>query len=128
MAGDGFSAHLHDLFAGFGPISVRRMFGGAGVFHAGLMIGLVADDVLYLKVDGETRARFEAAGCRPFVYEAKGRPMTMSYCEAPGAALDDPAVMAEWARLAWDAARRQDERKPKRVGRTRRTRTAQATA
>ena len=33
---------LKELFAEFGPVSVRRMFGGAGVFVDGLMIALVS--------------------------------------------------------------------------------------
>ena len=46
-----FSNYLHDVFQDFGQIYCRSMFGGTGVFYDGLMIGLVADDVLYLKAD-----------------------------------------------------------------------------
>jgi DNA transformation protein and related proteins len=40
-----------ELFAGFGPVTVRRMFSGAGVFADGLMIALVVEGVIYLKAD-----------------------------------------------------------------------------
>ncbi|MBP6813806.1 MAG: TfoX/Sxy family protein, partial [Burkholderiaceae bacterium] len=57
-----FAAHLSDVFRHFGPIDVRRMFGGQGVFHQGLMFGLVIDDTLYLKADALSAAGFEALG------------------------------------------------------------------
>lgn len=62
-----------DLFAPWGTVSVRRMFGGLGIYREGLMFALVADGELYFKTDRETVATFEAAGGRQFVYEAKGK-------------------------------------------------------
>src|SRR5690606_13173465 len=52
----------------FGPVSLRRMFGGYGVFYQGLMVGLVAGDGLYLKTDARSAPLFIEAGCRQFVY------------------------------------------------------------
>lgn len=98
--------YLRDLFAGVGEVAVRRMFGGQGVYHDGLMIGLVADGVLYLKVDGESRPRFEAAGGMPFVNDGKGKPVTMSYVTPPEGAVDDPDAFRPWAEAAIAAARR----------------------
>ncbi len=46
---DPFHEFVMELFGPMGPVSVRRMFGGAGVFKDGLMFGLLADDVIYLK-------------------------------------------------------------------------------
>jgi TfoX/Sxy family transcriptional regulator of competence genes len=57
-----------ELFQEFGPVSVRRMFGGAGVFVDGRMIGLVARDVIYLKADAETIPAFQQEGLVPFGY------------------------------------------------------------
>ena len=62
MAG-GFEAHLEDLFAPLGGVSMRKMFGGLGIFRRGVMFALVADDTLYFKVDDQTEADFEAEGC-----------------------------------------------------------------
>jgi len=45
-----FVEYLHEVFERFGPIRIRKMFGGYGVYHGGLMFGLVADDTLYLLV------------------------------------------------------------------------------
>ena len=57
-----FVNYLHEVFAEFGPIATKPMFGGYGVYHNELMIGLVANDVLYLKADIESAPIFEAEG------------------------------------------------------------------
>jgi DNA transformation protein len=59
-----------ELSAPLGRVTFRRMFSGWGVFCEAGMFGLVADDVLYLKVDSETRAVFEAEGLEPFGYQS----------------------------------------------------------
>ena len=102
----GFTDHLHEVFGAFGPIHTRRMFGGHGVWHQGLMIGLVAGDALYLKVDEETRGRFEARGLGPFEYSRKGKPVALSYHRAPEEMLESPEDAVAWARLAYAAALR----------------------
>lgn len=112
MAGDDYVAFLCELMASVGRVTARRMFGGHGLYHEGRMIALVADGRLYLKVDATTRPAFEAAGSSPFVYEGKAKPVAMSYWLAPDDALDDPALMAPWARRAVDAAMRSAAGKP----------------
>ena len=59
---------INDLFAPFGPVTVRRMFGGAGIFCDGLMFALVFDGAIYLKVDDASIPDFEREGSSPFVY------------------------------------------------------------
>ena len=46
-----FTNHIVDLLEAFGSVESKRMFGGFGIFHQGLMIGLVSDGSLYLKAD-----------------------------------------------------------------------------
>lgn len=100
-ASDGFQAFLKDQLAGFGPVVIRRMFGGAGVYADSVMFALIADDTLYLKADATTAPDFEAEGMGPFTYTAKDRkPITMSYWEAPPRLLEAPDELAEWARAA----------------------------
>ncbi len=105
--------YLHDLFADFYPVTTRAMFGGHGVYRDGVIIGIVIDDSLYLKVDGQTRAAFEAQGCAPFVYEAKGKSVPMSYWTVPEDALDSPQALRPWAQRAWEAALRKPQQKHK---------------
>ena len=93
-------------FREFGPISVRKMFGGHGIFYERLMIGLVADDMLYLKVDAHSVPRFEKRGLAQFKYSKGDKVVGMSYYLAPEEALDNPSEMREWAKLAYEAALR----------------------
>jgi len=113
-ASEGFIALLQDVLGGLGPVSVRRMFGGAGVYADGVMFALVADDTLYLKADDETKAAFEAEGLGPFGYGGKGKRIDLPYWRAPERLLDDPEEMVAWARMALGAARRAAAAKPKR--------------
>jgi DNA transformation protein len=124
----GFVAYLLDLLvgeatAGLGRASARAMFGGHGLYLGDLMVGLIADDVLYLKTDAQTRAEFEAAGARPFEFQMRTRaePVVLSYFEAPADALDDTEAMRHWLELAHGAAKRAAARRarPKPRSRTR---------
>jgi DNA transformation protein len=98
---------IRELFAGFGAVAVRRMFGGAGVFADGVMLALVHDGVIYLKADAESVAAFEAERLAPFSYLRNGAPATLpSYRRMPDRLYDDPEELATWARAALAAARR----------------------
>lgn len=108
-----FVAHLLDLLEGpvtrdLGRPSARAMFGGHGLYLDALMVGLVVDEVLYLKTDAKTVARFEDVGSRPFEYHSRARtkPVVMSYWEAPADAFDDAEALHDWLALALEAARR----------------------
>jgi DNA transformation protein and related proteins len=109
-----FLDHVADQLRGFGPIAIRRMFSGAGLFRSDLMFGLVAGDVLHFKVNDANRPAYLAAGAKPFTYRRLGGPAHLtSYYEVPAEILDDADALAEWARAAWAAA--QSKAKPKRA-------------
>ncbi|MDP4733055.1 MAG: TfoX/Sxy family protein [Limnohabitans sp.] len=101
-----FIAFLHEVFESFGPIQAQRMFGGYGIYHDGLMFGLVVAHQLYLKTDAVNRADFEDLGLGAFTYEMKGKPVQLSYHQAPEALFDERHLAARWARRSWDAALR----------------------
>jgi DNA transformation protein len=103
---DQLVAHCLELLAPLGAPRARRMFGGHGLYVDDLFVALIAFDRLYLKADAQTKARFEAAGCAPFVYDGKGQSVTMSYFTAPDDAMESPAYMQPWGRLALEAALR----------------------
>jgi DNA transformation protein and related proteins len=98
--------YIGELFSSFGPVTVRRMFGGAGVFADGLMIALISNSDIFLKADSETSAAFEREGMKPFTYGAKRSRVTMSFWRMPDRLLDDQDELAEWAKTALGAARR----------------------
>lgn len=106
-----FVDNLKAVFALFGPVAARRMFGGYGIYHQGLMFALVADDVLYLKADEASMAKFIELGLPPFEYTKGEKRMTMSYRMAPEDIFDDPERAKEWAVYAYEAALR--TRKPR---------------
>ena len=100
-----------ELFSGFGPVAVRRMFSGAGVFADGLMIALVVDGVIYLKADDSFVPLFEREGQAPFSYKTRDGKRTLnSYWRMPERLYDEPDELAEWARLALAGARRANKR------------------
>jgi DNA transformation protein len=118
MARTEFTELVEDLLQPVGPVEVRSMFGGHGVFLDGVMFGLIADAILYLKVDDVNRAAFEQAELEPFVYGGRYRPMTMPYQRAPEP-LDDWDALHPWVSGALDAARRAAATKPRRPGKLR---------
>lgn len=104
---DGFLAFVRDQCEAVGPVSVRRMFGGAGIYASGVMFGLVADDVLFLKADDTSAPRFRDEGCGPFTYQPKtGKAVRMSYFRVPERLYDDPEDFAAWVRVALAVAQR----------------------
>ena len=108
-----FLAHCTELLSSIGTVRVRRMFGGHGFYVDDLFMALILGDRLYLKVDAQTRAAFEAAGCDPFVYAtADGKSGALNYFSAPEEAMESPPLMVPWARLALAAALRARAAKP----------------
>lgn len=96
-----------ELFAAFGAVTVRRMFGGAGIYADGVMFALVHDGVIYLKVDGQNTPAFEREHLAPFTYSTSGgKRGVMSYRRMPDRLYDDPEELAVWAHEALAAARR----------------------
>lgn len=106
MARTEFVDHCLELLAPMGAVRAKRLFGGFGLYVDELFIAIIAGERLYLKADAETQPRFEAAGCAPFTYLAQGQVKVMGYFSAPDDAIESPAWMRPWARLALDAALR----------------------
>ena len=99
-----FVNNLEDVFALFGPIRAKRMFGGYGIYHDDLMFALVADDVLYLKADDKSSPEFIEQGMSQFEYVKSGKVIKMSYYTAPEDIFDDQEKAKQWAELAFQAA------------------------
>ncbi len=112
---------LQEMFAGLGEITVRRMFGGQGVYHGGLIVGIVFEGEVLLKADAVSAPTFESAGARRWVYSGQGeKTVGMPYWTIPDDAYDDQDQMAQWVRLAYEAALRSPPKTPKK-SKTRRT-------
>ncbi|HEV7914232.1 MAG TPA: TfoX/Sxy family protein [Albitalea sp.] len=106
MAQDQLATHCVELLEPLGVARSRRMFGGHGLYVDDLFIAIIVSDRIFLKADAQTRAAFEAAGGERFVYDGADMPVTVGYWSVPADALESPAQMQPWARLAIAAALR----------------------
>ena len=91
-------------------VRAKRMFGGVGLYADDSFFALIDDDVLYLKVDEETRSDFERLGLRPFQPFGEGT-ATMQYYQLPEDLLEDPDALRPWAEGAVAVARRAKRKK-----------------
>jgi DNA transformation protein len=99
------------MFSGFGPVVVRPLFGGAGLFADGIMFALLVRGVIYLKADEQNAPGFDAEGLAAFSYATEhGTRALRSYRRMPDRLYDDPDELAAWAREALAAARRGQRR------------------
>ena len=107
-----FRAYLLEQLGAIRPVTSRPMFGGLAIFAEGRTFALVADEVLYFKVDDSNRPDFEAAGRGPFLpFGDPGKPM--QYSELPEEVLEDPDLLSAWMVKAIAVAARAKP-KPKR--------------
>ena len=99
--------YLLDELAQLGRLRAKAMFGGFGLYCDEVFFALVADEVLYVKVDDQNRPRFNAEHLSPFCYAMKdGRMQTMSYYPLPDSALDSQVELLDWAKEGLAAALR----------------------
>lgn len=100
---DDFVNYVLDQLSRSGAVSVRRMFGGAGLYRDGKMFGLIADDVAYLKVDDASRDDFVKAGSSAFnPYPDRIKTAVISYYEIPPEVLENPDELCQWAERSLD--------------------------
>ncbi len=114
---------IRELFAPFGAVTLRRMFGGAGIWSDGFMFALVFDGAIFLKVDEASIPDFEREGSRPFVYTRAKSPgrvgrASLSYWRLPERLYDDPDELAVWAGRALAIAQRKKVAPRRRAGAT----------
>ncbi|HYM31043.1 MAG TPA: TfoX/Sxy family protein [Candidatus Cybelea sp.] len=100
-----YRSFMEELVAPLGPVRIRNMFGGTGIFYGKLMFAMIFDETLYMRVDERNRPDYDAEGMEPFVYETQsGKLIEFTYVELPSRLLDDPEEFRLWARKAIDAA------------------------
>jgi DNA transformation protein and related proteins len=97
---------LKALFEPFGPVTVRRMFGGSGIYAEGLCFAIEADGDVYIKADALSQPSFSVAGSAPFTFVMKGKPKSMSFWRLPEIAHDEADELRRWAGMGLEAARR----------------------
>lgn len=97
---------IQDLFQSVGPVSIRRMFGGKGIYVDGMIIAVELRGELMLKGDAEAGVLYEAAGSKRWGYthNKSGKEVLMPYWPIPSSAFDDPDEAEKWVRIALGAA------------------------
>jgi DNA transformation protein len=110
---------LRQLFEPFGEVTVKRMFGGHGVYAKGVCFAIEHGGEVFLKVDSLSQPTFAEARSSPFIYVARGKPMPTSYWRLPELAHEGTDELRRWASLGLEAARRAAEAKAKPKARVR---------
>jgi len=104
-----YLAYVIDQFECLGPVQSRRMFGGAGLYFEGLFFAVVADDVLYFKVDDSNRSDYEAEGMeafRPF----PDKNTVMGYYQVPIDVIENKDTLKVWVEKALRVAERKADK------------------
>jgi len=107
---DSFHEFVRELFSGLGQVTIKRMFGGAGVYAEGVMFALLADETIHIKVDSALKEELRGEGSGPFVWTPRkgpraGEQLDLGYWRLPEAALDDPDAAVIWGRKALAVAK-----------------------
>jgi DNA transformation protein and related proteins len=102
---DAFKQFVLDQLEDLGDVEPRTMFGCYGLYSGGVFFAILAGDMLYLKVDDETRPGYERAKSAPFRPFPK-RPASRNYYAVPVSVLENAPELTRWARRAVGAAER----------------------
>ncbi len=92
-----FIQFVLDQLSGWGNVQVKRMFGGAALYQEELAFAMIADDVVYLKVDDTNRYKFLEAGAKqlkPF----KNNATVLSFYNVPPDIFEDADEFIKWAK------------------------------
>jgi DNA transformation protein len=99
-----FRAFALDQLSSIDDLIAKPMFGGFGLYSGSTFFGILAADVLYLKVDESNRADYENVNAPAFSPFADGR-MSMSYYAVPVNILESSHTLARWAERSITATR-----------------------
>ena len=97
-----YTEFVQDQLEKFGEVTMKKMFGGIGIYHEGLMFAMIGKDVLRFKVDASNQADYEAYGSKPLYNEKKKR--GMPYWEVPAEIIEHPSDLAKWASKSYQIA------------------------
>jgi DNA transformation protein len=87
------------------------MFGGVGLYLDGVFFALIANDILYFKVDETNRKDYETKGTGPF-RPYRNKSTIMQYYEVPVEVVEDSTTLRLWVNKAFKAAARKEQKRP----------------
>ncbi|MEQ9115735.1 MAG: TfoX/Sxy family protein [Rickettsiales bacterium] len=96
MAKTAYCEYIEELLSPYGDIKIKAMFGGYGIYMNGVIVGMIADDELYFKVDKSNQQQYEDLDSEPFGYDKDGKIVKMSYWKIPLDILEDEEQLPKW--------------------------------
>jgi len=107
-----FIEYVCEQLRGLGAVTPKKMFGGAGLYHKGIFFGLIANDILFFKVDDSNKSDYTQKKCKPF--QPKGHDSyVMSYYEVPVDVLEVRDELVLWAEKSYNIAKKARSKKGK---------------
>lgn len=99
----GFIEWAEELIAGFGPVEVKKMFGGASLSRKGVGFGILDNDTFFLKADVDMGAELKSQGSQAWSYSIgkDGKPRDIAFWSLPDTAVDDPDEASELAKRSY---------------------------
>jgi len=102
---------VEDQLQSLGDVTVKRMFGGFGLYRGTVFFGIISGGRLYFKVDERTKREYIDRGMGPF--RATPKQILKTYYEVPVDVLEDDGELTAWAKEAI-RCQRDTKRNPKR--------------
>ena len=84
------ASYVTEQLAFLGPISNRSIFGAVGIFIEERLLGIVADEVLYLHTGPTNREDYLSRGCRQFKPYPNAFDLTTDHHQVPAEIVTDP--------------------------------------
>lgn len=100
-----FLQYVLDQLSSWGNVYVKRMFGGAALFQEGLAFAMVANDIVFLKVDDTNREKYIKAGSKP-LQPFKDSKTVLSFYNVPYDVFEDSDEFIEWAKESYEIQKR----------------------
>ncbi len=112
MTKNEYCNYILDLLSPLQSVTARAMFGGYGIYKDGIIFGIIADDILYFKVDDTNIIDYKNKASEPFSYEAKNKKNIMiSYWQVPADILEDNELFCAWATQSYHISKNKQKQK-----------------
>lgn len=97
-----------DQLAGWGNVQIKKMFGCAALYQDELAFGMIAHNMVYLKVNSSNIDKYLISGCtqlKPF----DNNKTALSFFSVPNEIFEDADEFKKWAQESWSIQRKRYE-------------------
>lgn len=107
MSDNSYIKFILDILSPLTGIKCTKMFGGYGIYKDNIFFAIMAQDILYFKVDDINRNDYQEYESKPFSYKNKNKKsIVMSYWQVPSDILENQNELINWVNKAVNAAKR----------------------